>query len=483
MIKHTFQILKMLGPYLLLTILSNLNAQPAAMEEREITADKMRLLILPAQRNITEPRSIDIDRKVTSVIVGCATKLGRFEIIDRNNLEEILEEHALQLSGTINDSMAINFGRLATARHALLINVLSFSQVGVIPATDDENENDEDDDKSFLAKILGGLLFGDSDEEDYENNIRTRLAVEIRLIDIETGKSQQSVDLSLEHTGGSRGESRDDTIKKLRKEATLKLKELYLLSSEVMSADNNEVLLHLGSDVGVKKGTLFDIVSPDQEKILEDKTVTVPGRSVGIVTVNDISDESNRSSILRQWRPIKSGYRAVEHPQSIRGLQFLFSGGVLDSLMSFGAEFHWRPLRQLNWGFGLRFVRITDSFGNKDNGFGLGGLGSMQFFTFPKFKISGRTGLNLDIAFRKDDRDETVGIPVFSAPVGIVADFVLFTNSDISLFAGYRFSGRTDNWNRSSKGEESESGIWNNGAPQVNVSGFFVSVGYKIIFL
>jgi hypothetical protein len=107
----------------------------------------------------------------------------------------------------------------------------------------------------------------------------------------------------------------------------------------------------------------------------------------------------------------------------------------------------------------------------------------MIFLNSPKFKISGRAGLDFDVAFRKDDENKTVNLGFFSVPVGLVGDIYLSRKSDISIFAGYRFSGRTDSWQRPSEGEESKSAVWSDGAPQVNVSGIFVTVGYKIIFL
>ena len=475
--KQTFQIFKILYLFLVLCLLPNANAQTATTGKKHITAKKMRLLILPSESTSGE----SIDRQVAGVIISCATELGRFDIIDRNNLDKILEEHALQLSGAIDDSMAINIGRIATARQAIVTDVLAFSQRGVPPS----NETEKEEDKSLLEEIITGILLGGSDEEEkYPNNIQTYLSVQIRMIDIETGRSLESADINLEHTGGNRGASRNEVINELRRKTTRELKELYMLSSEVISVESTEVLLYLGSGVGVKKGTLFELVSPERKKIYEDETIIIPGRSAGIVCVNDISGESNRSTLLRQWRSIEPGYQALEYPKSIHGLQILFSPGVVDSLLSFGAEFHWRPLHQWNWGFGIRYSRITDSYGDKDHGFGVGGFGSWQFFNSPKLKISGRVGLDVDFPFRKDDENQTVSLPVISGPIGFVGDIYLSTKSDIFLFAGYRFSGRSGNWQRSTEGEEkSRTAVWNNGAPQVNISGFFVSVGYKIIFL
>jgi len=59
---------------------------------------------------------------------ACHTSLCRFEVIDGNNLRKMLEEHALQQTGVIADSMLVNIGQIAAAKEALMVNVLNFSQ-------------------------------------------------------------------------------------------------------------------------------------------------------------------------------------------------------------------------------------------------------------------------------------------------------------------------------------------------------------------
>ncbi|MFQ5823560.1 MAG: hypothetical protein ACE5JB_05850 [bacterium] len=75
----------------------------------QISSKKMRLLILPTKRDSY------YDVEVTNLITGIIAELGRFELIDRNNLQRILEEQALQLSGVINDSMIVSVGNIAAA--------------------------------------------------------------------------------------------------------------------------------------------------------------------------------------------------------------------------------------------------------------------------------------------------------------------------------------------------------------------------------
>ena len=85
-----------------------------------ITEEKMRLLILPSTAS---ERFEEIATQVTGIVASEATRLGRFEIIDRFQLEAIMNEQALQLSGIINDSDVVEIGKITAAKEALLVNV------------------------------------------------------------------------------------------------------------------------------------------------------------------------------------------------------------------------------------------------------------------------------------------------------------------------------------------------------------------------
>ncbi|UCE04823.1 MAG: hypothetical protein JSW07_14515 [bacterium] len=455
-------------------------AQDTVLKKSEITTKKMKLLILSSKSDTSKLRFVN--NEVTSQIASIATKLGRFEVIDRNNLENILDEQVLQQTGVINDSMVVNFGQIAAAREALIVSVLNFSQKGVPPSTEENEENE--DDKDFIGQIISSVVEGifksDSEEkEEYPNNIQTQLSVEVRKVNIETGKSLQSFEINVDHTGGTRGKSRAEAMGKLKKKAELELKKFYLLNSEVLEIKNGDVLLFLGTELGICKGTVFEIIEPERIKNFGKKQITVPGHSTGFVSVADISSESNRSKILRQWRPIKPGYCALEYPKSIRGLQTNFMSPLTDSYFGLGIQFHGRPIHKGDWGFSLRYIQATDSYDDKNNGFGFGGFGSLRILNFSRLNIKAKLGLDIDFLFRKDDEDHSVTNAIFSVPAGLNIDLLLTKNADVVFFAGYRFAGKSDNW-QYSKDEKTHSAVWQHSAPEVDISGFCFSVGYKL---
>ena len=104
--------------------------------------EKKSLIILQSDLN----NHIDIANQILSIISSQATSLGRFEIIDRNLVTEILAEQKFQLSGMINDENIIEIGNMASADEALILKIIQFNQKGV------PREDDKKDDKDTPKK-------------------------------------------------------------------------------------------------------------------------------------------------------------------------------------------------------------------------------------------------------------------------------------------------------------------------------------------
>jgi len=114
-------------------------------------------MILPASQEKYGP----IADKVTSIIADAATSVGRFEVIDRNLVDEILEEQAFQMSGTVSDEQVVEFGEMAAAEEALIINIVHFGQKGV-PKAKKEGEDDKDDNGNEKTRQEPAVWDGDA---------------------------------------------------------------------------------------------------------------------------------------------------------------------------------------------------------------------------------------------------------------------------------------------------------------------------------
>ncbi len=469
--------------FILFVFTGIVGAQDVEESSRGITAERMRILILPAKDDTSQEFSID--EEVTGVVANVAVQLGRFEVIDRRNLESILAEQALQQTGLVADSDLVELGKLAASDQAILVDVLNFHQVGVAPAETTNDDDDEDEGGGFWGNLVAGVVEGifsgePETDEPYANNIQTQLSVEIRSTDIATGKSEKSFDITVSHTGGGRGVSRAKAIENFREALVTELRLLYALSSEVISVEGDEALLFLGAELGVGKNTLFEIKEPDTYKMIRGRQMTVPGRSAGLVCVSDLSSETNRSLIVRQWRQIEEGDLALEYTRSIHGFQVYVLPPFPEKNFQLGVQFLFQPLAAYDFGFFLRYSDTFDSYDTKTRGFGLGGFGAMRILVASPVQINARLGLDLDIFFKKDDADHSVVAVAFSGTPGLNTSLMLSRTSDIEINLGYRLSGPTGTWTYSAD-EKTYDAVWDRPAPEINLSGWFFTVGYKYI--
>ncbi|MCH8069868.1 MAG: hypothetical protein IID16_11465 [Candidatus Marinimicrobia bacterium] len=479
--------------YLLITFISTLSVIAGQISKTEITDEQYRLLILPA--NMEEDES-SVSKEVVSIVSDVCTNLPRFEVIDRNDLEAILGEQALQLSGIINDSLVVEIGNIASAKEALVVKILNFYQQGVPPKDEDEDEDDEDKNIGLLGKIIlkiveegakSAFRSKEDKSDEYYYNIQTTLSVQVKKIDIETGKSSGSFTVITGHTGGNKGRSRAVTMLNFQRQTLTKIKQFYTLTSEVISVRGKEVLLFLGSNLGVEKGTMFEIIKPDRLKIIRGKKIVIPGKRIGIVDVMDASKDANRSIILRNWRPIKEGYRALEYrkiPTAFE-LKYIHNSETTYSGLSLG--FLFRPIKP---GFGsaiLRLASTTDSFNNNDFTLGFGGTGGWRFLRTPLLSFSGLINIDLDIAFRDDDDNHNVTAFILSAAPHIEMEILMSETKDLVFGAGYRFGGISNHWTYTvnPEGDDGNSitknAVWIGSSPEIDISGLFFTMGIKFI--
>jgi hypothetical protein len=451
---------------------TNTQTSPS-IPKSDISDDRKRIMIMSyINRELTDDA---IEDEVTDVVIDIAFELDRFEIFTQYDVWNLRGEEKIR-SKLVDDSTIIDLKELLNCQEAIIVKILHFSQIGVPP---EENQNEEEE-RNFIERMIDGIFSGNSD--DYSDNIQTRLSVRIENMDIESGESLQEFDISVSHTGGTYAESREKTIRKFRKVSINKIKRLYQLNSEVIAVEGTKIDLYLGSNIGITDKTLFEILQPDSEKSVSGAQVTIPGKSAGLVCVKSLGNDRNRSQIIRQWLPIGPGYHAVEYAKYIYAVQVFFQPRFPEDHLSVGIQYHFKPLDSFDYGLNLRYNQITDSYDEIDHGFGLGAFSGKRILTMPSMLMHAKVGLEVDFPFKTDDEGHRVAAPVFSGTLGFNASLMLTQRTDFELNIGYRFSIRSSNWTYS-EDEESYDAIWYDTAPVVDLNGFFFTLGYKFIFL
>ena len=311
---------------------------PQELDE-DITLEKKWLMILPASQEKHGP----VADKVTSIIADAATSVGRFEVIDRNLVDEILEEQAFQMSGLVSDEQVMEFGEMAAAEEALIINIVHFGQKGVPKPKkgDDDDKDDDDKDETLFSWVIKKTVTAAVDNTksakekrrlELENNIHTVINANVRLVNVETGISEKSFKLGASHTGGNRDASLEKTLSNLTLQVRSKLKELYMITSEVIEVDGKTISILSGENLGLQKGDFFEIASKDKQKTYKGRTITLPGKTRGLARITEVGPDASKAKIVRKWRKVKEGHKAYE---------MLTSPYIADLSLSYGPLPHY----------------------------------------------------------------------------------------------------------------------------------------------
>ncbi len=469
----------------------------AQIEEDELVSpERLKILILPSKFSKYEDNSIE--EEVTGYVADIATNLGRFEVIDRNHIGYIVREQKLQLSGLIDESMITEMGNIAAAKDGILVNVTHFSQIGVPKEdNDDDDEDDDDEDKSIIESIIGGIVKSiargkNNSEERYPNNIQTSLTVDIKKIDIETGMTSQSVSIRVGYTGGNKGKSKDKTINKLKKRIVFEMKNFYLVTTGVEVLPDGRIFIPAGYEIGVKKGTIFEIIGISKKINVRGKTYSFEADRVAFVEAYELLDEGNLAKPVRMWKPIRTGYKAIEfhRPSTAASLYFSrFATG--DMALNVVVEF--LPFSNFSGWLGFRYIRGKDSRDDVDNGFGIDFGPSLKLINEESFSVKIMAGIGGLAFFKFDDASKVdnafsskiVNTASASSIISLNFDYFKSESRDFSIQFAYRFDAGSSTWKNLGEGDDEPdyNAIWLGATPEIDISGFYISVGYKFTSL
>jgi hypothetical protein len=404
-------------------------------------------------------------------VADIAWQTGRLEVFDRFDVWEWLMKYHPDIFGSLPDSVVLALGDSMECDEALIVDLLEFSQIGVPP-------DEEEEDHNILETIIDGLFSIDS--EDFSDNIHTRLSVQFRNMDLATGEEIDRFSVRVSHTGGTKPDSEEKALEKLREVVFNEVRMIYQLDSEVIAVDGVDLDLSLNSNQRITGNTLFEIIEPEEVIMAGDEEVIYPGEPAGLACVLSVGDTVNHSLVIRQWNAIKPGFYASALNKNIHGIQLYFLPRFPGDYMYIGGQFHYSPIGIWDIGGGIRYIYVADSHNEKDHGFGFGIFCSGRLLTETALTVHVKMNFDLDLPFKKDDDGKTVTTSVFSGTLGISGSFMLSKKSDFEINLAYRLSLKSYNWTFN-EDETNHYAFWYNGPPVVDLSGFYFTVGYKFL--
>ena len=455
--------------------------------------EKKSLIILQSDLN----NHIDIANQILSIISSQATSLGRFEIIDRNLVTEILAEQKFQLSGMINDENIIEIGNMASADEALILKIIQFNQKGVPKEKDEENNENDEDEKSTLFSWLVKTVVTEAidqikgpDSLELENNIHTEFKGSVKIVNLESGKSEKSFDLNANHTGGNRAQSLNKVLNQISRQARTRLKRLYMITSEIIEVQGAYVSILSGENLGLKEGTMFEVSSKNRTKTYKGRTISLPGKTRGLLRITELGPDASQARVVRKWRPIRQGHRAYElkYPAEVADIQFTYLENIKYQL---GGKFWISPHSRFSGSFNLLLGSIQDSRQKMNNFIGFGS--DLRYTIFSRFGITGSTSLTLPVLFpfRRDDEEHFVS-SIFS-DLSINGNLSIQINSkmDIVFSMNHIYTTLHGPWQwRKDTGEQDDEGktitetepaVWTSAEPVFHKDGTYFSVSIRLL--
>lgn len=444
----------------------------------DVTDKKQRLIILPSEKG---KDASSIQYQLVEIVSAEATQLGRYEVFNRQDLKKIFEEQALFQAGIINDSSIISFGQIAGAKEAMLVKLIQFDQRGIVPVKKKETN---------FFDVVVAIVKASSKKEDgqpHANNIQTVLSFSVKTIDVETGQTLDSHYISAEYTGGGRGKSLKMVLLQAQRKLSIKLRQMYKLTSQVLEVNRKDVMLVLGNEIGVRKGTIFEISSLDEMKKFGNHEIAVPGRSVALVRVQEISGDANRSQIVRRWGKINEGYRATEKTHFIPAFYMTGSYGLDQKDFNFSGGVNFDPFNKTNFKLGFHLGSALDNRNNYDFFIGVPFGVTVNLIHTPAFSLGGTLNLNASAVFRQDDDNHSVSAFYGGAKVGAETNFMTGSHKDWILGMEYTFTSITGGWGYREGGGnkvEYKSAIWKNKfgpSPTLRPSGLYITLGIRYL--
>ena len=332
--------------------------------------------IFISQTNITaqEQDSTDIQRmpiklKLPGIPKGENKKFKLFEDEISYNITKVLKELDLYeiAAGTIVDSTTeissrvykANYLRIRLFYHESIAVASSGIYQEVIPV--------EEDDTYFSLKepiVKIGKRNKDTD------NFYTEISTLLYFIDNKTSELLGELEIIATHFGGNKEESKKQALKDFRKILRIELKRYYYFSADIDSTKNGEIVVSLGTDHGMEKGLLFEIVEPERIWIDGGEEYLIPSATVGFAAVVDTTGNNSKLKILRQWQPYYDESWVVLCPEPIYAVQLNYNPPNNNSYATLGIQFHAKPLQPLDWGLGIQINQMRDSYNDKNHGIG-----------------------------------------------------------------------------------------------------------------
>ena len=247
-----------------------------------VEAAKKTIAVMPLENisGYTEERVAEI---MTEELVSALYQSGRYTVIERNQMATVLKEIGFQMTGAVDSSKAVEAGKMLGAQ---LVVIGKVTNVGI----------DSNDSGKFLNDVLGRNVAG---------NLKGKVALNYRFIDVESGEIKYLGDTEASEPGNTR----ENAIYKACKEAAQNvLKDMVAnVRARVADMSGDEIYIDAGSEGGFHNGETLTIVRETAPIEINGRIVGMKEITVGTAKVIEVNDGYSVCKVTAHTDVIKKG--------------------------------------------------------------------------------------------------------------------------------------------------------------------------------
>ncbi len=245
----------------------------------------------------------DVGTGMADMLTTALFKTGKFNMVERQAIQKVLEEQALGASGAVTQNSAAKLGKLLGAGAIITGSVTEF---GV---------KDGGGKIGGLGGMTKGLVSGFG-----VKSFTARTAIDLRIIDTSTGEiilaesafgeeTSRSLDFDSWKApdfeiGGKDfdnsliGKSTRKAIDSLVDKIDNAMKKISW-KGYILKVNGNDIWINSGSDSGIKEGMKFKVRSPGEEvEDAEGKIYIIPGDDVAVIEVVKVLPSLSKVKII-----------------------------------------------------------------------------------------------------------------------------------------------------------------------------------------
>ena len=226
--------------------------------------------------------------KISTLII----QSQRFNVIERVNIEKIMHEQGLQMSGIIDENTAVEFGKIIGVEKLL---VGSFTKNAVDYHKKKYKEYDEK--KGKEVKVANSY---------YSANV----SVSIQLINVESGQKNQAAEANGHGKGTNENSAFSRALDDVADKVVGAFFKYFAIHGFIESVDKSKAIIDRGSSLGIQRLMNFEILDITKDDLLElgKLTISPNTKRIGLLKIVSAEQNSAEGRLIGDYSAVHAGH-------------------------------------------------------------------------------------------------------------------------------------------------------------------------------